>query len=643
MSVDTISAHAPSSRRRLLIRVVRQPIAGAAAVFLVLLVAIAVAAPWLVPFDPVRNDLSNTFADPGRQHLLGTDELGRDVFSRLLVAARVSLFASFLAVGVAVIVGFPLGLIAGLRGGRFERWVMRISDGLMAMPGLIIIIAVIAVFGSSLTAAMITLGVVLSPSILRIVRASALSVRQELFVDAARTLGLRQHTIARRHVLPQVMPPLIVQVSLTWGIALLAEAGLSFLGLGVQPPQPSWGGMLARATSYIYQHPILVLPPGIAITLTVLALNLLGDGIRDEIGAGIRRRRPRHRRMVVVPSGDSGSPTDASSVVDVRNLSIGFPNDDHEVTEVVTDVSFEIQPGEIVGLVGESGCGKSVTALSLIGLVPHPGHVTAGSIRLDGNEIVGRPDRVVRRLRGPVVGLVFQDPMSSLDPSFTIGDQLAEPLRLHLGLSRRHARRRAVELLEQVGIPDAPERVRAFPHEFSGGMAQRVMIAAALAANPRVLIADEPTTALDVTVQAEILDLLRTLAQERKMAVLLVTHDLGVIADLCERAIVMYAGEIVENAHVTDLFRRPQHPYTQALLEAVPRAGSEHQDRLRAIPGTVPPPQLWPKGCRFAERCHLVTDDCRAAPVELTATRSGATRCIMFNESTSDPLASAPS
>jgi oligopeptide/dipeptide ABC transporter ATP-binding protein len=301
--------------------------------------------------------------------------------------------------------------------------------------------------------------------------------------------------------------------------------------------------------------------------------------------------------------------------------------------DVVTGVSFGVGRGEVVGLVGESGCGKSVTARALLCLVTAPGWVTGGSIQLGGEELVGRSGRWLRQVRGNPVALIFQDPMSSLDPAFTVGDQVAEAVRTHRRVSRAEARRRAVDLLDQVGIPDPGRRVRAYPHEFSGGMAQRVMIAVALAGDPDLLVADEPTTSLDVTVQTEILDLLRSLQASRGMSILFVTHDLGVVADLCDRVLIMYAGQIVEAATAIDLFHRPHHPYTAALLASVlrnePRSG-----RLEAIAGSVPPPHAWPAGCRFAPRCPYAIDDCLAAPVPLASTDTGWARCLRADELT---------
>jgi peptide/nickel transport system permease protein len=356
----------------------------------------------------------------------------------------------------------------------------------------------------------------------------------------------------------------------------------------------------------------------------VLTLNVLGDGIRDQLGAGLRRPpRPSRAARPSTPATPAGSDT---AIVDVAGLTISFPDDGGGTLDVVTDVSFQLERGEVVGLVGESGCGKTITAMSLLGLVPAPGRAS-GSIRIDGRQIVGARERELKRVRGGVVGLVFQDPVSSLDPAFTIGDQIAEAIELHTDLSRRDVQRRVVELLEQVGIPDAERRAKAYPHEFSGGMAQRVMIAAALAADPQVLIADEPTTALDVTVQADILELLRRLQVERQLTILLVTHDLGVVADLCQRAIVMYAGEIAEQATVEDLFASPQHPYTKALLASLPEEGG--RGRLGTIAGTVPAPDRRPPGCRFAPRCAFAMPECSAGPIELRQQGDRAARCIL--------------
>jgi oligopeptide/dipeptide ABC transporter, ATP-binding protein, C-terminal domain len=283
-------------------------------------------------------------------------------------------------------------------------------------------------------------------------------------------------------------------------------------------------------------------------------------------------------------------------------------------------VSFEIDYGETLGLVGESGCGKSVTALSLMRLVPNPpGRIVSGEIIFDGIDLMKLAEEEMRLLRGKKIGFIFQDPMTSLNPTLTIGYQIAESARIHLGLSRRAADDRAVELLSKVGIPRSRERMRDYPHQFSGGMRQRVMIAIALACDPMLLLADEPTTALDVTIQAQILELIRSLSEEFGTAVILITHDLGIAAGMCNRVNVMYAGRIVETASVDDIFERPRMPYTWGLMDSLPRLDEERGARLRTIEGMPPDLVSPPDACRFAARCDYVRDVCREDEPELTA------------------------
>jgi peptide/nickel transport system permease protein len=325
--------------------------------------------------------------------------------------------------------------------------------------------------------------------------------------------------------------------------------------------------------------------------------------------------------------------SDDVPVLSVRSLSVSFPSPAGGEGDVVSDVSFDIAAGEVLALVGESGCGKSISALSIPALVPDPGQVRAGSIRLDGEDLVGMSPDAMSSVRGRRIGFVFQEPSASLNPAFTIGWQLRQPLQRHLHMSRSQARARSIELLARVGIPDPANRIDAFPHEFSGGMAQRVMIAMALACEPRLLIADEPTTALDVTVQGQVLDLLLGLRDDLGMAVLLITHDLGVVSDVADRAAVMYAGQIVEQGTVRDVFGRPAHPYTAGLLEAVPRNEARSGPRA-SIAGSVPPPWEWPAACRFAPRCPYAMPSCDAAQVLDEPTPGRLVRCARAAELT---------
>jgi peptide/nickel transport system ATP-binding protein len=298
-------------------------------------------------------------------------------------------------------------------------------------------------------------------------------------------------------------------------------------------------------------------------------------------------------------------------LLEVRDLTTEFRTDSMTF-RAVDGVSFAIPKGKTVGLVGESGCGKSVTALSILRLVADPpGRIAGGEVRYGGKDLLALPEREMRAIRGNKISMIFQEPMTSLNPVINAGEQVAEAVRLHQRKSRRDAAAATVEMFRLVGIPSPEDRVRAYPHQLSGGMRQRVMIAMALACRPDLLIADEPTTALDVTIQAQILDLLARLQAELGMAILLITHDLGVVAETCEDVIVMYAGRIVEHAPVADIFASPRHPYTAGLLRSVPRLG-DHAARLQEIPGTVPPPGALPKGCKFQDRCPSVQDKCRA-------------------------------
>jgi oligopeptide/dipeptide ABC transporter ATP-binding protein len=297
-------------------------------------------------------------------------------------------------------------------------------------------------------------------------------------------------------------------------------------------------------------------------------------------------------------------------LLEVRDLRTYF-HTESGIAKAVDGVSFHVEPGEVLGIVGESGCGKSVTSLSIMQLIPRPpGEIVEGSsIRFKGEELVGTKERRLRDLRGNDIAMIFQEPMTSLNPVYTVGDQIGEALRLHRNVKKKEARARAVEMLRLVGIPSAEERVDDYPHQLSGGQRQRVMIAMALSCEPELLIADEPTTALDVTIQAQILELLAELRERLGMAVILITHDLGVVAEVCDRVVVMYAGQVVEHGTVEQIFREPRHPYTEGLLAAVPRLGVK-QDQLAVIPGTVPSPMEWPIGCRFHTRCPYGWDLC---------------------------------
>ncbi|MER7007235.1 dipeptide/oligopeptide/nickel ABC transporter permease/ATP-binding protein [Dactylosporangium sp. NPDC000555] len=615
----------------------RRPLAAAGLLWLVVVIACSLFPRLVTGTDPARQDLRNALRGPTPAHPLGTDRLGQDLLSRLVHGGGSTLSGVAIATGVAVLVGVTLGLAAGYLGGVADALVLRLSDVLFAVPGMILLLVVMAVFRNNVAAAMATFGVLMASGLIRVVRSATRSTREELFIAAAKVSGLSGAQILRRHLLPRLTGLVIVQTALIACISLVTQAGLAFLGFGPPPPQPSWGGMIAEARAVMTEAPWALVPPGLAVVLTVLAISLLGDAARDGSTGrwSARKLAPARSRRAAAPAppqrpGTPGQP-DPERLLSVRGLTVAIPartaRGQTDIA-VVSDVSFDIGDGEVVGLIGESGCGKTVTALSVLGLVPGGGRITGGSCGFAGVDLVRASAPQWHAVRGRGIGYVAQEPSAGLDPAERAGTQLAEAVRRHTGASRAAARLRAVELLHDVGFPEPHAVARLYPHQMSGGMAQRVAIAFALAGSPRLLIADEPTTALDVTVQAEITGLLRRLAIDRRMAVLLVTHDLGVVAQTCDRAVVMYAGEVVEDCDVPTMFARPAHPYTAALLAADPHRIAEG-GRLPAIAGTVPAPGDWPAGCRFADRCRYVTPACRDVPVSLRRPDPRhATRCL---------------
>jgi peptide/nickel transport system permease protein len=627
-----------SNRRNLLVDVLRRPLGAAAVIYLAIVILACVCAPLLAPHDPLTQNLSAVRLGPTVEYPLGTDALGRDILSRLLYGGQESLIGVAQALVVALVIAIPLGTAAGFIGGWFDRLVMRCIDISMAIPGIIVTLAVLAIFSNSMLAAMVVYGILVSASAARVIRSSALNVREELYIDAARTTGLTRGQILVRHILPRTLGVIIVQAAMLSAIALGVQTGLAFLGFGPPPPQPTWGGMVGEASSMLQLHPWMIVPTAGIITVTTLAFGLLGDAVRDANAEGIERpmRTARRRRgasntdAAPAPAAPASSPPNPDALLSVRGLTVAFGTGDDE-TIVVDGADFDIRRGETVGLVGESGSGKTVTAMAVLGLLAQGGRVVSGSIWFDGTDISGYTSAQYRALRGTRMALISQEPMVALDPAFRIGFQVAEVLRSHHRLSRRAARARAVELLAAVRLTDPEHVATLYPHQVSGGMAQRVAIAIALAGRPELLVADEPTTALDVTVQAEILDLLRSLQERLGMAVLFVTHDWGVVADICDRAVVMYAGQVVERASVAEIFHDPLHPYTQALQASDPHNAVKGQP-LPTIGGIVPPPGHWPAGCHFADRCRFAVDECRAGRIPSFERGEGReARCIRID------------
>nr|WP_254069328.1 dipeptide/oligopeptide/nickel ABC transporter permease/ATP-binding protein [Herbiconiux sp. VKM Ac-2851] len=508
-------------------------------------------------------------APPGTPgYPLGADESGRDIFSRLLHSINTAAVSALLGTGVALIVGITAGLIGGYFGRATRATTEWIFSLIMTFPGLLLLIILMPVTGGDYRATMLIFGVLLAPGIYRIVRNLVLGVKNELYVDAARVSGVGTLRILGRHVLTVVRGPIIIAAAFMVGSTIAVQSGLAFLGVG-SLEIPSFGAMISSGFRNLYIAPTQFLWPSLLLGLITASLVLLGNSLRDafegskpkpsKVGAGQR-----------VAEIDSVRPEAAAdALLAVRGLAIAYPTPTGALFEVVKGVDLEIARGEVLGLVGESGSGKSQTAFATLGVLPNEAVITGGSIVFEGRELIGLSDGEMRPLRGKEIAYIPQEPMSNLDPSYRVGAQLVEGVRSALKVSKKEAKARVLALLERCGIADPARTFDSYPHQISGGMAQRVLIAGAVASRPKLLIADEPTTALDVTVQAEILDLLRDLQAELDMAVLIVTHNFGVVADLCDRIAVMKQGRIVETGTAAQVFGSPQHPYTKTLLGAI--------------------------------------------------------------------------
>ena len=645
-STDRTSLPAMPGRRGFWGYFVRNKLGVASLLFIVLVTTACLAAPLIAPSKPDAEDLTSVFAGPSWHHLLGTDGLGRDTLSRLLYGGVVSLTGVGEVLLISIVLGTLSGLVAGYWRGRVDAALSRLADLALAVPAIVVLLMTLAIFSGSQTGAMLALGLLSVAPMFRIVRAATLPTTENGYVLVARLSGLRSPTILRRHILPAVLGPLIVNASVIGASALVIQVGLNFLGLGVQPPSPSWGGMIADAQTSLLEHPWDSAAPGLTVALVILAIVLLGDAIRDSVmemwsldGSGLdsgergaEEAAPRRAETLAEPPDFPQVETDVedavaarSALLEVRGVSVWFSAGRSLVTR---DVSFSVGAGEMVGLLGESGSGKTVTALAVMGLLPTGARTVSGECWFDGKDILhlGRRERV--GLRGKGIGYVGQEPMSSIDPCFTVGAQLGEIMRRRSDWKRSNHKGELAEALSNVGISDPGRVLHSYPHQLSGGMVQRVLIALALAARPRLLVADEPTSALDPTVQAEIMNLLRDLKEQQGLAILLITHDWGVVADSCDRAVVMYAGEVVETGNVGALIRQQRHPYTAALLGALPQLNPPRLP-LPAIPGLPPTAQEWGAGCRFASRCQYASEDCRESPIPLVPVGGGrVTRCI---------------
>ncbi len=612
----------------------RNRLAGLGAIVLSLVVAICLMAPLLPVPDPDVTDPANRLLRPlAKGHLLGTDHLGRDLLARLIWGTLLSLAVGISASIIAAVVGSGIGITAGYFGGRTDNFIMRGVDMLMAFPYILLALAIVAVLGPGLLNALYAVAVVNIPFFARNIRGATVSIAHREFVDAARLSGMGDWRIVWHEILPNVLPVIAIAMSTTVGWMILETAGLSFLGLGSQPPQADLGSMLGEGRKLLISAPHASIVPGAMIFVIVMSINLLGDGVRDALDPRLRSgalSRPAPVTRIERTKIANLAPSD--HLLSVNGLATHFEVGER-VYKAVGGVDLAINPGECLGIIGESGSGKSVTALSLLGLVASPpGVIKAGSVHLNGEDLLAADYETLRVVRGGKVAYIFQDPLATLHPLYTIGVQLAEAIRCHRPLSAQEAHNEAIDLLSRVQIPNAAARSRNYPHEMSGGMRQRVGIAMALANDPELIIADEPTTALDVTVQAQILALLDGLRHERNLALIFITHDFGVVAQMCDQVAVMYAGRIVETGTTTEILSDPAHPYTARLMQCVPELGGGRRT-LMSIPGLPPALDDLPTGCAFAERCDRARNDCSEAPLDLAAiTKSRSVRCLYPGE-----------
>ena len=561
-------------------------------------------------------------------HILGTDHLGRDLLSRLLWGTQLSLAVGFAAAFIAATFGSILGAIAGFYGQKTDNIIMRFIDMLMAFPYILLALAIVAALGPGLFNALIAVALVNIPFFARNIRGVTVTLANKEFIEAARLSGMSNLRILIVEIFPNLLPMIVIAMSTTVGWMILETAGLSFLGLGSQPPQADLGSMLGEARSALITNPHTSFVPGIMIFCIVIGINLFGDGVRDALDPRLKKGSLIRPLPQTIYEGGDTQPQPSTKLLSVQNLSTQF-HVNQDVYQSSNDVSFEIQEGECLGLIGESGSGKSVTALSVTSLVASPpGVIKKGSVNYKNQNLLALPYEELRSIRGNKISYIFQDPLTTLHPLHTIGDQLLEALQAHDSkLSASESISKSKELLKSVQIPNPDNVWDVYPHQLSGGMRQRVCIAMALINDPELIIADEPTTALDVTVQAQILNILNSLRKERKLSILFISHDFGVISQLCDRVIVMYAGSIVEEGPVKNIMQQAAHPYTSELIKCVPQLGNK-EHALHSIPGNPPSLNQLPEGCAFANRCQYKQDQCLKGSVPVSSKDNRSYKCF---------------
>lgn len=593
-------------------------------IVLTLVVLMAVLASFIAPYDPLA--IFTARQAPDAAFLFGTDDKGRDVLSRIMYGARYSLVIGLGATAFALVIGSIIGAVAAVSRKWISEVIMRILDVIMSFPGIALAATFVIVFGNSIPSLIFAIGFLYIPQLARIVRANVMSEYNQDYVRAVVVSGARAPWILIKHVVRNCIAPVMVFTIVLVADAIVFEASLSFISAGIPEPTPTWGNILADARGGVLAGRWWqALYPGLAIMITVLCLNILSEGMTDAMAAApkapvvasdsnlvskreadklvadprlaykaqaesLKARLDQLRAMEQTRTDRFSAKTDVPPILEVKDLCIRFPR--HGDVNVVDHVSFVVRPRQTMGLVGESGCGKSITSLTIMGLLDPKAHVT-GEIIYNGQNLIGLDDKSYNQLRGREIAMIYQDALSSLNPSMLIKSQMKQ-------LTKRGGTRSAEELLELVGL-DPKRTLDSYPHELSGGQRQRVLIAMALTRDPKVIIADEPTTALDVTVQKQVIDLLNKLQKELGFAMVFVSHDLALVAEVANSITVMYAGQVVEQGPVSEILCNPIHEYTRGLLGSVLsiEAGGA---RLHQVPGSVPSPKDFPEGDRFTPR-----------------------------------------
>lgn len=609
--------------------VAKNRLAAFGGILLLIILTLSILAPILPLKQPNITNTADRFMVPFEGgYILGTDHLGRDLLSRLLWGTQLSLAVGFAAAFIAATFGSILGAIAGFYGQKTDNIIMRFIDMLMAFPYILLALAIVAALGPGLFNALIAVALVNIPFFARNIRGVTVTLANKEFIEAARLSGMSNLRILVVEIFPNLLPMIVIAMSTTVGWMILETAGLSFLGLGSQPPQADLGSMLGEARSALITNPHTSFVPGIMIFCIVIGINLFGDGVRDALDPRLKKGSLIRPLPQTIYEGGAIEPKPSSKLLSVQNLSTQF-HVNQDIYQSSNDVSFEIQEGECLGLIGESGSGKSVTALSITSLVASPpGVIKKGSVNYKNQNLLALPYEELRSIRGNKISYIFQDPLTTLHPLHTIGGQLLEALQTHDSkISTSESLSKSKELLKSVQIPNPDNVWDVYPHQLSGGMRQRVCIAMALINDPELIIADEPTTALDVTVQAQILNILNSLRKERKLSILFISHDFGVISQLCDRVIVMYAGSIVEEGPVKNIMQQAAHPYTSELIKCVPQLGNK-EHALHSIPGNPPSLNQLPEGCAFANRCQYKQDQCLQGLVPVSSKDNRSYKCF---------------